>query len=406
MRAGRWKALAGLLPLLVCLLWAGAAAAGSADRGGAAVRPVPEPQAVTVEFMAGQMIMTGFEGPAALPGSPILRDVSAGRVGGVVLFDVDTITRGARNIVSLPQIRALTAALQAAAPYPLFIAVDQEGGQVQRIKAVHGLTAHPSHAVLGRGAPERTRMEAEAMGRELADLGCNMNLAPCVDLNVNPASPAIGRAGRSFGTDPELVARHAAAFGAGMRAAGVIPCLKHFPGHGSAAGDTHDGLVDVTRTWSTRELRPYAALFGPSGKDWPGAVLTAHVSHTGLDPAYPASLSRVATTDLLRGMGFDGVAITDDLQMEAVAGRWPLEEQVRLAVLAGADILLFGNNTRRRDPNVAARAYASLVELVRAGVVSEARLRQSWERIRRLKQGLRVPPHENRNAERLPARPR
>lgn len=246
MRETSWKHLFAGAALSACLLWAGAAFAASG-------RAAPEP-APAVEFMAGQMIMAGFEGTAVPPGSPVLRDVSAGRMGGVVLFDVDTITRGTRNIVSLPQIRALTAALQAAAPYPLFIAVDQEGGRVQRIKAAHGLQAHPSHA--------------------------------------------------------------------------------------------------------------------------------------GLDPAYPASLSRAATTDLLRGMGFDGVAITDDLQMEAVAGRRPLRERVRLAVLAGADILLFGNNTRRRDPDVAARAHAVLVELVRTGVVPEARLRQSWERIRRLKEGL------------------
>ncbi len=330
----------------------------------------------------------------------VLNDIRAGRVGGVILFDRDVTTGSPeRNIVSPRQVRALSAALQAAASaspagLPLFVAVDQEGGRVQRLKPERGFTQYPPARQLGQGTVGETRLRAVAMGRELADVGVNLNFAPVVDVDVNPDSPAIGRLGRAYSRDPRAVAAHAAAFVNGMAQAGVISCLKHFPGHGSARADSHLGVTDVSATRRPEELWPYRALLRPAGNAWAdgwgGMVMVGHLYDNRLDAAHPATLSRAAIDGLLRrDMGWRGVVITDDLQMGAITDRYPLEEVVFRAVDAGADILLFGNNLRWQ-PDLAARVHATLTGLVRSGRISEDRIRQSYQRIARLKGLLRT----------------
>ena len=234
----------------------------------------------TVEAMAAQMLMVGFRGTEAGPESPIVRHIKAGSVGNVILFSRDQ-TNGAgadRNIRSPEQLRALTAALKAAAPadMPVWVGLDQEGGRVQRLRPGMGFAEdYPSARTLGVSDDiALTRLTAERMGRELAELGIDVDFAPVADVNVNPESPAIGALGRSFSADPEAVARHAATFSEGLRAAGVIPCLKHFPGHGSADADTHIGAADVTQTWREEELIPYRRAVA-SG--WRGMIMTSHI---------------------------------------------------------------------------------------------------------------------------------
>ncbi|MEG6506658.1 glycoside hydrolase family 3 N-terminal domain-containing protein [Nitratidesulfovibrio sp. 1201_IL3209] len=330
----------------------------------------------------------------------VLADIRAGRVGGVILFDRDLTTGSPeRNIISPKQVRALSAALQAAASaspagLPLFVAVDQEGGRVQRLKPERGFTQYPPARQLGQGTVDETRLRAVAMGRELADAGVNLNFAPVVDVDVNPDSPAIGRLGRAYGRDPRAVAAHAAAFVNGMAQAGVVSCLKHFPGHGSARADSHLGVTDVSATRRPEELWPYRALLRPAGNAWAdgwgGMVMVGHLYDNRLDAAHPATLSRAAIDGLLRrDMGWRGVVVTDDLQMGAITDRYPLEEVVFRAVDAGADILLFGNNLRWQ-PDLAARAHATLTGLVHSGRISEDRIRQSYQRIARLKGLLRA----------------
>jgi beta-N-acetylhexosaminidase len=342
--------------------------------------------APSLDHMAGQMIMTGFRGTGEQPLSEdlqyLLPDIRAGRIGGVILFEPDYLSKKTRNIRSLKQVAALTALLQKDAPVPLFVGVDQEGGKVRRFKEEHGLAAAPSAAELGRGSPQATRTEGARMGAALHAAGVNLNFAPVLDVDVNPQSPAIGALGRSVSAQPDRVAAHGHAFAEGLTSAGVIPCYKHFPGHGSARHDTHLGLADITATWTPEELEPYRRILPHTP---PAMIMPGHVVHREKGGELPASLSPRIITGLLRdSLGWQGVVITDDLQMGAVEDRYSMKEAIRLAVLAGSDILLFGNNLRH-DPQEGRKAHAALMELVRAGSIPEARIRDSYTRCMTLK---------------------
>ena len=241
----------------------------------------------SLDIMIGSMLMLGFRGADLPPGDAFLAQVRAGHVGHVILFDRDVTTGGERNITSPQQLRQLTATLRAAAPGPLLIAVDQEGGRVRRLKPQKGFADLPSAQSMGAGQPDKTRALARQLGKELAGLGISVNLAPVADVNSNPANPAIGALERSFSPNPALVAAHALAFGQGLAQQGVIPALKHFPGQGGAQKDSHLGLTDITRSWNAKaDLAPYAQAFA---QGWPGMVMLGHLFHTGLDANYPAT---------------------------------------------------------------------------------------------------------------------
>ena len=347
--------------------------------GGAAAFAAP-----SVEEMAGQMLLVGFKGQEPEECGAILKDIQARHLGGVILFKRDARNAGLpRNIRDAEQVKRLTAALRgASAGHPLFVAVDQEGGKVARFQPGDGFPAFPSAEELGRGTPDATRRTAFGMGRMLRELGVNLNFAPVLDVNVYPASPAIGRIGRSFSADPQAVAAHGAAFADGLNDAGIIAVFKHFPGHGSARADSHKGVTDISATWGGRELSPYRSALGRPGRRM---VMTGHLFHAGLDPSFPATLSPSVISGLLRGrLGYDGVVVTDDLQMDAVAAEYTLEEVVIRAIGAGADILLFGNNLEY-DPAIVAKVQAIIVRAVENGTISRARLEASWRRIMKLK---------------------
>lgn len=326
------------------------------------------------------MLLLGFRGSTPQDAT-ITDDLVRRHLRAVLLYSTDLPAGGGlRNVRSPDQLRALTAGLREAAGGELLVAVDQEGGRVARLGPEQGFPATPSAAELGAtGDPERTRAAATEIARTLADVGVTLNLAPVVDLDLNPDNPAIGALGRSFSADPAVVSAHAAAVVEAHRSVGVRTSLKHFPGQGSATGDTHAGFVDVTQTWQPSELDPYRSLLGQGLVD---AVLVAHVLDGRLDAELPASLSPATVGGLLRReLGFDGPVITDDLQMGAVAGRWGLEEAVRLAVVAGADLLTFGNNLDTFDPDLGRRAYDALLGTVRSGEVSEDRVAASYRRV-------------------------
>ena len=339
----------------------------------------PAPSSPTVEEMAGAMLMVGFEGTSA-PRS-VLDAVAAGRLGGVILFDRGRGGAAFHNIVSPGQVKALTSSLQAVAPRPIFVAVDQEGGKVRRLKTERGFLPLPSAESMGRMPADEVRNLGLRAGREMTSLGINVDLAPVVDVRLSSRSPGLGDAGRLFGADAALVTRQALAFADGLMQAGVVPALKHFPGLGSAGEDSHHQLPDVTRRWQPAELLPYEEAFG---KGWPGMVLVAHIYHRGMDESLPSSLSPAVIEGLLRrDMGWDGVVISDDLQMGAVSGR-ALEERVRLALLAGNDILLFGNYLKH-DENLHEKVFQAVLHLVQSGEVSRERLERSWRRIETVK---------------------
>lgn len=344
-----------------------------------------------LDVKIGQMIMVGFRGLALSDDHPVARDIRERHIGGVILFDYDVPTHTyGRNIESARQIRALTSSLQARAPSPLFVAVDQEGGKVSRLKEKNGFPPTVSQKRLGaRDDLEKTGLQADVTAKTLAGLGVNVNLVPVVDLDINPENPVIGKLERSFSRDPAAVTRHALVVIEAHRRYGVLTAPKHFPGHGSAAGDTHEGLVDVTGRWSALELEPFSSLIRQGKADM---IMTAHIFNGKLDPVWPATLSPKTLTNLLRQeMGFDGVVISDDMQMKAIASRYGLEMAIRQGILAGVDILLFANNSVYEE-DIATRAVATVRGLVEKGDIPRERIDESWHRIMKLKERLRRQP--------------
>jgi beta-N-acetylhexosaminidase len=339
----------------------------------------------TLREKAGQMLLVGFRGYEISEHDPITRDVVEGSVGGVILFDEEMAdgSRSGRNIKSRAQVKDLLASLQRQARAPLLIAIDQEGGEVSRLKTSYGFPATVSHEELGTvNLPDETVSHAAKTAATLRDLGINLNLAPVVDLDVCAENPIIKRKRRSFSADPNIVARHALEFARAHREQGIITCAKHFPGHGSARGDTHLGWVDVTEHWSERELIPYQRLIAAGFCD---AVMTAHVFNARLDAERPATLSRPVLHGLLRQrLGFDGVILSDDLEMKAIAGRSGLEQAVQWGLEAGLDLLVFGNNMTF-DEDIGKKANGIICRLVEAGKITESRIDESFQRVQNLK---------------------
>ncbi|MUM76420.1 glycoside hydrolase family 3 [Pseudodesulfovibrio sp. F-1] len=336
--------------------------------------------------MVGQMLMAGFRGFAVTPDSPIVRDIRERHLGGVILFDYDVAMNSPdRNIDSPAQVARLTADLAGYAAIPLLVAVDQEGGRVQRLKPGRGFAGSPSARELGTLDDAAIEAAGAEVGRTLRRAGFNLDFAPVADVDVDPDSPAIGRLGRSFSANPARVGQCAGLFLAGLASQGVTGCLKHFPGHGSAGTDSHLGVTDVTATWSRDELIPYRILINRGAARM---IMTAHIFNARLDQDHPATLSRPVITGLLRQeLGFDGVVVTDDLDMKAITDRYGRDAAIRLAIEAGADILLIGNNLTY-DPDAVRLAHGRITAMVRDGIIAEARIRESFERILRLKQNL------------------
>lgn len=339
----------------------------------------------SLDVQIGQMLMGGFRGTVIGDGSPIARDLRELHLGGVVLFDFDVQRKEyGRNIVSPAQLLALTEALQSFSSLPLLIAVDQEGGTVRRLKEKNGFPPTVSAEYLGRlDNVDSTAWFADAMARSLAVLGINTNFAPVLDLNVNPANPVIGKIARSFSADPAVVARHAELFIRAHHDMGLLTAVKHFPGHGSSRDDSHEGFVDVSETWTKKELEPFSTLIRKGLCDM---VMTAHIYNKTLDHDDPATLSAATIDGLLRRqLGFAGVVITDDMMMKAITDHYGLETAIEKAVLAGADILLFANNSYTFEADILRRAHATLRTLVESGRIPRARIEESSRRVAALK---------------------
>lgn len=327
--------------------------------------------------------MVGFRGLRLAAGDPIVSDLRAGRVGGVVLFDYDVPARSVvRNIESPAQVKALIEDLRAVSSLPLLVAVDQEGGRVARLKARHGFPESVSARSLGAlDDPAATRKAARVTAETLAEAGFDINFAPVVDIDVEPSNPVIGGLERSFSPDPAAVSRHAAEVVKAHREHGVLTCLKHFPGHGSSREDSHLGFTDVTRTWTRPELEPFAGLIGDGLCD---AVMTAHIFNAALDPDLPATLSAKVVTGLLReGLGYDGPVISDDMQMKAISANFGFEDAIRKAVAAGVDLVVFANNSVY-EPDAAVRAAAVIRGAVEGGLLLEERVASASGRIQAL----------------------
>ncbi|MHB8460610.1 MAG: glycoside hydrolase family 3 N-terminal domain-containing protein [Candidatus Limnocylindrales bacterium] len=331
-----------------------------------------------------QMLLVGFRGLTVAQSATTVTDIHERGLGGVLLFDTDGPSgSSSRNVASPAQLRTLVAGLRAAAHIPLLVAIDEEGGEVDRLTTARGFPATVSAAALGaRDNATYTRQRARAIGKTLAAAGIDLDLAPVVDVDVNPTSPAIGALERSFSADPAVVTRQGLAFLAGLHDAGVAGTIKHFPGHGSSTADSHLGWVDVTTTWTPAELEPFRAIVAAGAAD---AVLVAHVFDAKLDQTYPASLSSAVIDGLLRtSLGFEGVVLSDDLQMGALRKVYGYETAVERAILAGTDILTIANQ-QLYDAEIVETTIAMIAESVAAGRITEARIDASWRRIVALK---------------------
>ncbi len=349
---------------------------------------MPTPNEITLDAKIGQMLLLGFRGYELQADDAIVQDLCERNLGAVVLFSYDgELKKFERNIASPAQVQALNASLQAFAQTPLLITIDQEGGAVSRLAERFGFPPTQSQEFYGaQNDVALTRAAAEAEGKILRDLGINLNLAPVVDVNLNPHSPAIGKNQRSFSADPRIVTAHARATIEGYHSQNVLTTLKHFPGHGSAASDSHLGFVDVTTTWQALELEPYRELIRAGLAD---AIMTAHIFNANLDAQYPATLSRKIITGILRQhLGYDGVVMSDDMQMGAISRYYGFEQALELAIHAGVDMLALANNLAY-DPTIGARAFGVIKQLVRDGKISEQRIDESYQRIMRLKARLK-----------------
>ena len=344
-------------------------------------RPTASPSAfneASLRRKIASLLVVGFRGLRLDNNDWIIRAVRNG-LGGVILFDRELHTDAPRNISSPGQVTQLVKTLRDASPGRLIVSIDQEGGRVARLNPDNGFPATKSQAEIGAAnSPATTRTWAQGIVRSLTSIGANLNYAPVVDLNVNPDSPAIGKLGRSFSADPDVVVQNATEEIHVHRDAGVKTVLKHFPGSGSAPGNTDFEVVDVTATWQARELEPFRRLIDSGEAD---SVMAAHVLNRRLDPNRPASLSRAIVTDLLRGrLGWRGPVVSDDMQAAAISRTYGRDEAVAMAFEAGVDLLVFANQ-QVYDTKVVDETVDTLVNQVRTGRITETRVNESVARV-------------------------
>lgn len=340
----------------------------------------------SLSYQAAQMLMIGFRGTDLSQNEHIISDVSVLGIGGVILFEYDLPSKSRpRNIASLPQLQKLCNDLQQLSDNKLFIAIDQEGGKVNRLKVNYGFPTTVSAQYLGKtDNSDTTLFYAESMAKTLSDCGINLNFTPCIDLNINPNCPVIGKIERSFSDNPDKVVKHAAVFVATHRKYGILTCLKHFPGHGSSKNDSHDGFTDITHTWKNVELQPYKTMISNGICD---AVMSSHVFNARLDTDYPGTLSHKIITGILRdSLKWNGCIFSDDMNMGAITKNFGFKESIALAINAGVDVLVFSNNSSKEyDPLLAQKALNAILELVNEGIITEKRIKESYDRIIRLK---------------------
>jgi beta-N-acetylhexosaminidase len=336
----------------------------------------------------GDLLLVGFSGTTGEGNTDLDRLLCDTRVGGVLLFG--------RNVVKADQVAELSGWIatraRACAGRPVLIAVDAEGGRVMRLSPAADYPSTPSHQELGDANNVAvTEIEARRIAFMLATAGIGWDLAPVVDVGINPENPVIVGNGRSFGADPGRVTAHARAYIDGMHAEGVLTALKHFPGHGSSVTDSHLGFVDVTDTANPAiELQVYRTLLAERRVD---AVMTAHVFNRARDARYPATLSRATITGLLRGeLGWQGLVVSDDLRMGAIEQHYGFGDASVLALEAGVDLLLIADDRLPDGRSAAAVALDAVARALEAGRLTVTQIDAALARVDALRARQRRAP--------------
>ena len=337
--------------------------------------------------MLGQMLLMGFHGSTMSDPhcQRLHEDIHQGLVGGVILFRY--------NIDSPSALKNLTTSLKAAVqgPHRLLVSMDQEGGAVQKLDQRFGYPTFPRALAYGQLSPDKRLEISEHIAQGLKAVGVNLNFAPVVDLHEE-RSQIIGAYGRAFSRDPAHVAQCAQDFIAGHHRMGVLTCLKHFPGHGLALGDSHKGLVDISQTAHPEELKVYELLINKAPIPM---IMTGHLWNSHVDESHPATLSANMLQGVLRQkLGYEGVIISDDLHMGAILQQYPLEKAVVLALRAGCDLLIFSQNPAsaqgvdnfKPDPLLPSKIHQILREALATGELTLAHIERAYGRIQALKQ--------------------
>jgi beta-N-acetylhexosaminidase len=334
----------------------------------------------SLKKMIGRMLLVGFENQDINASSNIVKLIQKYDLGGVILFDRFYHDRNrVKNISSPQQLKKLTSQLQKFSFKPLLISVDQEGGKVARLKPEYGFVKTPSALTLSKLSLATAKREYTIQANMLKKSGINCNFAPVVDLALNPKNRVIYKLERAYSLNPKIVSNYAEVFIDALQEKHIVSVLKHFPGHGSSLADSHKGFVDISTTWSQKELLPYQMLIDSHKVTM---IMTAHVFNSHLDVNYPATLSYNVNTELLRNkMHYKGLIVSDDLQMSAISQHYTLKQTVTLAINAGVDILLFGNQLASYNVD---EIVETIFKQVRGGNISYQRVLESNQRIEKM----------------------
>lgn len=354
----------------------GAGAAGLTGLAGGLAGAAPaRAQDARVEDLVGPLLILGFLGdtPGAGSSGGLAEHLAAGRAGGALLLRHNARSRAGAE--------GLAAQFREAAPRA-FLAIDQEGGFVQRLTEAMGYYKIPTASALAESGPEAAAASFARAAAELRRAGFNLNLAPIADLHQDD-NAVIGRWRRAFGADPATVAQYCALFVEAMEAEGIACAIKHFPGHGRSLGDSHDGFVDLTSTWTFEEVEPFARLIA---SDHAHLIMGGHLINERLDPSgAPVTLSKPMLTGLLRqAMGYGGAVITDDLDMGAIRNHYTREEAFVGALAAGNDLLLISNSADP-DPDLPTRCVDWAGDAIARGDLTLERLLEANARVSALR---------------------
>jgi beta-N-acetylhexosaminidase len=335
-----------------------------------------------LDKMIGQMILIGFPKPEV--DSLTLAEVKVGKAGAIIYFEKNLPPKN-----TVAAVKKMNETYQKAAPIPLLICIDQEGGKVNRMKTKYGFPKSVTAAYLGKTKSlDSARMYAASTAKAMKNVGFNVNFAPCVDLAINKENTVIVKVERSYSRNADTVAMFATEIVKEHRKQNIITALKHFPGHGSSLADTHYGAADVTNTWLADEIKPYKTMLANGHVD---AIMSSHIANKKLDPkGLPGTLSKQIVDSLLRKkLGYTGVVFSDDMQMKAVAGNFSRNEMIKLAINAGVDILCFSNNVPPAEQVTVTELHSIIKGLIASGEIRRERIEESYKRIMELKKKLK-----------------